>query len=406
MITPEDVGVSAGRLARIAPVVERQIGPDKLAGAITLVARNNEVVHFECHGSSCRETGTDMRPDSIFRLYSMTKPITMVALLILLERGLVRLTDPVSAFIPEFAGLKVVRDESAKKLELVSLAQPVTVWHLMTHTSGMTYPTVDGGPVEDMCGDLTPFEFRPLQELIQNLTTIPLAFQPGTSWRYSFAHDVCARIVEIASGRDYSQYLKEELLGPLGMVDTDFFVPPKKRDRFTTEYGFTDILDRNQPLRSTFADGKQRRLRGPEEGLEASSHEIYRGGHGLVSTTMDYYRFCAMLLNNGAFGGERILSRKTVELMTAVHVAPDLLPGPDLWDPGDAFGLGVRVSVDPAKSRTLGSPGEHGWDGAAGTYYWIDPRERMIGIFMTQLQGGEIPAALDFKTAAYQSIAD
>lgn len=410
MDTSQNIGLSEERLGRIAPAVRRHIGPEKLSGAVTLVARHGRIAHLESHGFAERETERPMAPDSIFRIYSMTKPITMVAVLTLFEQGVLRLTDPVSRFLPAFADLKVVRDEKSDRVELVDLERPVTIRHLLTHTAGLTYHYGENGVVEQMYRESQLFADDPLGTLVDHLATMPLAFQPGTQWRYSVAHDVAARVVEVATGMAFGEYLDLAIFRALRMGDTGFYVPAGKLDRLTAEYGLADIREPDMTSSTWSAVGVQdpvpHRLRRPGDGPESRPNELYRGGHGLVSTAEDYYRFCQMLLNGGRLDGRRILSRKTVELMTSNHLSTSQIP-PDWADPGIGFGLGVRVSMDPAQSQMLGTVGEHGWSGAAGTYYWVDPQEQFIGIFMSQFQpGGYFPASADFRTAAYQAIDD
>ena len=250
---------------------------------------------------------------------------------------------------------------------------------------------------------------RPLDGFIDDILKMPLAFQPGEMWRYSTGHDAIARIVEIVSGKSFRDYLKHTIFDPLGMIDTDFYVPEDKLDRYCAEYGFADVLEPN--LTSTEWWGgegqtKPHLLRRPTEGIEAKSNAIYRGGHGLVSTATDYLKFCQMLLGMGELDGTRILGRKTVELMTTNQLSDAQLPM-DLLGPGWGFGLGIRVLVDLGQCQVLGSKGEHGWSGAAGTHYWIDPQEEIIGIYMKQFQpGGYFQDVADFRTAAYQAIVD
>jgi CubicO group peptidase (beta-lactamase class C family) len=405
MVDPTRIGMSAKRLGNIKPVIEQHIGEDKIAGAVALVARKGQIAYQRSFGLAERETGRPMTDDAIFRIYSMTKPITMVAVLTLFERGLLRLTDPVSRFIPEFGTVKVVADEKNPKSTLVDVEQPMTIHHLLTHTSGLTYHFGENGCVEQMYRDTAIFANSPLSEFVDRLAQMPLAFQPGTMWRYSSAHDVAARVVEIVSGKSIATYLQDELFDPLAMNDTGFTVPAESFARLTAEYGLGDIGDPamtgSKLSRLSEEDPKPRLLRAPGDDIPWE-----RGGHGLFSSAGDYYTFCQMLLNGGRLGDNRILSRKTIELMTTSHVSPEQFP-PDWLMPGVGFGLGVRVMLDPAQAVTLGSIGEHGWGGAAGTYYWIDPVEELIGIFMVQFQpGGYFQAGADFRTAAYQAIDD
>jgi CubicO group peptidase (beta-lactamase class C family) len=355
-------GISAERVDRIRPILESSLGEGKVAGAVTL-----------------------------------------------LERGLVRLIDPASRFLPAFDKLKVFDGTAGNKVKLTDLETPVTVWHLLTHTSGLTYHFLEYGPVEQMYRDAKISSNNRLEVFIDELLDQPLAFQPEAMWRYSYGLDVIARIVEIASGRSFGDYLKETIFDPLGMSDTGYFVPADKADRYCAEYGFGDVLEPDMTYAKWWnEDGtlKPRLVRAAQEGLETKPHDIHRGGHGLVSTAVDYLKFCQMLLHGGELEGVRILGRKTVELMTANHLRDPQSPV-DITGPGWGFGLGVRVLLDIGQSHTLGTVGEHGWAGAAGTYYWIDPAEEFIGIYMCQFQpGGYFQQALDFKTAAYQAVVD
>jgi CubicO group peptidase (beta-lactamase class C family) len=403
--------MDASRLERIRPAIEKHIGDARLSGAITLVSRRGEVVHEECYGLMDRETRRPMRSDALFRIYSMTKPITCVALMTLFERGLVRLADPVASWIPELGGLKVLAGGTASDPRLVEPARPVTVRDLLTHTAGFTYHFNEYGPVEQMYRDALPQE-APLAEYVAAIARLPLAFQPGTCFRYSVAHDVAGRLIEVVSGDRLDRYIDKNVLRPLAMLDTGYFVPEEKLDRFVSMYGAGDVCERrslSRLLSERALAGENRLLAGPRDSLQSQEHAIFRGGVGLVSSARDYLRFCRMLLEGGELDGARILGRKTIELMTANHLAPALLPYElgGRSSPGWGFGLGMRVMMDPAQAQTLGSVGEYGWAGAAGTYFWIDPREQLIGILMAQHQpGGLFPTVADFRATAYQAIAD
>ena len=412
MTNPERGGLSSQRLARIRLAIEKHIGDDKVAGAVTLVARRGEVVHLDAVGLMDRESREPMRTDAIFRIYSMTKPITCVALMTLYERGLFQLYDPVAKFIPAFADLQVYAGGEGSELQLTDLERPVTVVDLLTHTSGLTYHFLEYSPVEAMYRDADISAARPLPEMVDALSELPLAFQPGTAWRYSVAHDVVARVVEIVSGQRYDNYLRETLFEPLGMADTGFYVPEEKLDRFTSMYGSIGIGQSDLTLTKWWGDadaGVNRRLAGPRDSPQSKPHDVLCGGTGLVSTAPDYYRFCQMLLDGGELAGARILGRKTVELMTANRLLPQLLPYeiggvPSL---GYGFGLGMRVLTDVGQCQVVGSLGEFGWAGAASTYFWIDPQEATIGVQMAQFQpGGYYPLGDDLRVAAYQAIVD
>lgn len=412
MITPEEVGLSTERLARIRPVMEKYVGKDKMAGVLTLLARRGEVVHTECVGLMDREAGKPVQPDTIVRLYSMTKPITCVALMTLYEHGCFQLADPVSKFIPAFADLKVYAGEDASGVKLADLEREVNVRDLLTHTSGLTYHFLENGPVEAMYRQARVNTNIPLADFVDGLLKMPLAFQPGSSWRYSMAHDVVAYLVEVLSGKPLDVYLRENLFSPLGMVDTGFYVPEDKLDRFAAQYGSSDITEPDMSITKWYGEameGVNRRISGPENSLESAPHNIFRGGHGLVSTASDYLRFCQMLLNNGELDGKRVLGRKTVELMTTNHLAPELLPYElgGIYSFGYGYGLGLRVLMDVGQCQTMGTVGEYGWAGAANTYFWIDPKEEFIGIQMAQFQPSDYHlSSQDFRVMAYQAIED
>lgn len=411
MIRPERVGLSSERLARVRPTIEKHIGDDKIAGAITLLARRGEVVHLECAGQQDRENDRPMRPDTIVRLYSMTKPITCVALMTLYEKGYFQLFDPVSRFIPAFDDLKAYAGEDASGIRLVDLERPVTVRDLLIHTSGLTYHFLEDGPVEAMYREAGLSSDTSLAEFVGVLLMMPLAFQPGSAWRYSFAHDVVAYLVEVMSGQPLDVYMRENLFEPLGMVDTGYCVPEEKLGRFSAQYGSGDVVAPDMTMTRWYGDaeeGVNRLISGPMDSLESRPHRAFRGGHGLASTAEDYLRFCSMLLHGGELEGARILGRKTVELMTVNHLPPELLPYEvgGMYFMGYGYGLGVRVLMDLGQGQILGSEGEYGWSGAADTYFWIDPKEAMIGIQMAQSQPSYHLIGQDFRVAAYQAIVD
>jgi CubicO group peptidase (beta-lactamase class C family) len=396
--------MSAERLARIGPAIAPYIGDDKIAGAVTLVARRGKIVHLQSVGLLDRETRQPMRDDAIFRIFSMTKPITCVALMMLYEQGRFQLSDPVSKWIPAFADVKVYAGGTRAEMKLEPLQRPITIRDLLTHTAGLTYSNNKQGPVEEMyreCGMTIMDRERSLSELVEMVAELPLAFQPGTAWRYSTAHDVAAYLVELISGQTFDAYLQERILQPLGMVDTGFRVPPEKQDRFATLY-FPDYFPDWRTRRGS------QRVAGPHDSLESAPHHILRGGVGLVSTARDYWRFCQMLLNNGELEDVRLLGRKTLELMLTNHVSPQLLPiyAAGLPWPGYGYGLGVAVLMDVAESQWPGSVGEYWWAGAAGTYFWNDPREQLTGILMVQGWKYPPPVWVAMHVTAYQAIVD
>ena len=412
MVDPKAVGLSPERLARIRPAMEKHLGDGKLAGVVTLLARHGQVAHHEAVGCLDRETATPMRPDAIFRLHSMTKPITCVALMTLYEQGHFQLLDPVSKFIPQFGALEVFAGGSDSDVELVKPDQEITIRHLLTHTSGLSYSFWEYGPVEEMYRAARVCSTQPLAEFVRDLLELPLALQPGAAYRYSFSHDVVARLVEVMSEQSFDDYLRSTLFGPLGMPDTGFHVPQEKHHRFAAMYGSGEVLAPEATGTKLFEDieaGVNQCIAGATNSLESAPHNVLRGGHGLVSTAEDYLRFCSMMLNRGELDGERVLGRKTVELMTTNHLAAELLPTEEgeMYKPGFGYGLGFGVLMDVGQSGTIGSNGEYSWGGAASTSFWVDPVERLIGIQLAQFQPmSYFPNAEDFKVAAYQAIVD
>ena len=389
--TPEDVGISSERLKRIAPVMQSYVEENKLPGLITMVARRGKVVHFERFGMMDIEAQKPMEFNTIFRIYSMTKPITSVAIMMLYEEGHFQLDDPVSKFIPEFKDLKVFKNATEEGFELSYTKREMTIRHLLTHTSGLTYGLADR-PVDGMYRKAKVLESRTtIKDMVAKLAHIPLLHQPGAEWEYSVSTDVLGYLVEVISGKSFDVFLKERIFEPLKMVDTAFYVPKEQIDRFSANYqpgeeGGIKLID--APGTSSFSAG---------------SPTFFSGGGGLVSTASDYMRFCQMLLNKGELDGIRLLGRKTVELMTMNHLPRDKHP---FEMKGVGFGLGFAVVTDVAQSGQLSSEGAFGWGGAAATTFWIDPKEELIGILMTQLMSNPHPFQQQFKVLTYQAIVD
>jgi CubicO group peptidase (beta-lactamase class C family) len=384
-VRPEDVGLSSERLARIdAHLKNRYLDPGKIAGALTLVHRRGELAWLSPIGLMDRERGKPMAEDTIFRIYSMTKPITCVALMTLYEHGHFQLDDPVYKLIPEWRDLRVYQAGNHPEFATTPCERPMTIRHLLSHQSGLTYGFMERTNLDRAYRKLGIGTFGKaprgdLRHMIELLAELPLEFSPGTAWNYSVSTDVCGYLVEVFSGERFDEYLRRHIFEPLGMRETGFFVPEDKLERFAANYD----RDANKRLRLLDDPQKSSFLRPPE---------FLSGGAGLVSTTADYLRFCRMLLGGGELEGTRILGRKTLELMTRNH----LPGGKDLTQAsvglfsegpmaGRGFGLGFSVQLDPVDSGVVGSPGEYAWGGAASTYFWIDPAEELIVIFMTQL---------------------
>ncbi len=382
---PEDVGLDPVRLAYIPDYFRSYVDRGKIAGFSTLISRHGEIAHFEVAGQRDRERGLPMEKDTIFRIYSMTKPITSLALMMLYEEGHFQLNHPVSRYIPSFKKLQVWAGGTAQKYETKPCEREMTIRDLLTHTSGLTYGFMQEHPVDELyrkagIEGANTVELT-LKETVEALSEIPLLFSPGQHWSYSVATDVCGHLLEILSGRPLDEFLAARIFAPLGMNDTAFFVPKDKLDRFATNY-----FRNPQTKKSGIMDV------GDETSTYAKPPRFLSGGGGLTSTMMDYWRFCQMLLNGGELDGVRLCSPKTIEFMTLNH-----LPGgqtmkrmsrsafSELAAEGAGFGLGFQVLIDPAEAQAVGSPGNFSWGGAASTYFWIDPEEDLITIFMTQL---------------------
>ncbi len=398
----EDVGFSTERLQRVHEAVARHIEAKDVSGAVTLVARRGRIVEFAAQGLADIESKKPMMKDSIFRLASMSKPITAVAVMMMLEEGKVRLTDRVSAFIPEIKNMKVAVAKGTTnpvqmpafgrggppapppEFDVVPAAREITVKDLLTHTSGLMSGGVSGAEQ----AKLAPRGANDtLANYIPKLAQTPLDFQPGTLWRYSglYGFDVLARIVEIASGQPYDQFLKQRLFDPLGMKDTGFAPTPERTARLATVYqrtpnGLVPAQNANQLISGTY----------------------FSASGGLMSTAEDYLQFAQMLVNGGQMNGKRYLSPRTVELMTANHTG-DMVNG-QFGRParGMGFALGVQVVLDPVAADLRVSPGTYGWAGAYGTNQNMDPKEKMVSIIM--MQGASGPLQRDFENAVWQAM--
>jgi CubicO group peptidase (beta-lactamase class C family) len=401
---PEDLGLSADRLARIEPFFRRTyVDTGKLAGLVSLVARRGQVAHLAAFGRADVAAGTPMATDTIFRIYSMTKPIVSVALLTLYEEGLFQLDDPVSRFIPSWADLKVWSDGTPDNWTVTFPEREMQIRDLLTHTSGLTYGFMNRHPLDALYRrrGVEREGAATLQEMIDKLAGLPLRFSPGTQWSYSVATDVCGYLCEVISGMPLDRFLAERIFVPLGMADTGFHVPADKAHRLAANYAFTaadPLALFDAPATSTY---RQRPT-------------FLSGGGGLVSTAGDYLRFAQMLANRGEFQGQRVLGRKTVEYLSTNH-----LPGNvDLASMGQrvfsevsyegiGFGLGVSVTLDPAKAGVVGSPGDHGWGGAASTVFWVDRSEELVVILLAQLMpSSTYPIRREMRALTYQALID
>ncbi len=399
MGTPEDAGLSKERLDRIGRTMQEHIAAGRVAGAIGLIARRGRVGYFETYGMMDKEAGKPMRKDALFRIYSMTKAVTGVATMMLYEENKFALTDPVSKYLPELGAMKVAVDRKdpvtgKRTYYVVPAEREITIRDLLRHTSGLDYQ----GP-RDEKGDLMYAKLGvnrsdiTIEEAIKRMGKAPLVHQPGTTWDYSLSIDVLGRLIEVTSGKTLDVFFEERIFKPLGMVDTGFYVPESKWDRLTTLY--TPNEDKTI----------KRHTGAPQESYKKPA-VLLLGGAGLVSTAMDYARFIQMLLGGGELDGARILSRKSVELMSCDHLG-EMPRASNLLQPGYGFGLTFAVNLGPGKTGSIGSVGEYNWGGAAGTRFWIDPKEEMIGVFMVQiLPHTGLTYGNEFKQLAYQAIAD
>ncbi len=411
IIAPEKVGFSATRLGRIGDLMRGYVDGGKLAGTVSLVSRRGQVVYFDDYGQRDRETSAEMTLDTLFRIYSMTKPITTVAALMLFEDGHFLLDDPIANFLPAFADVQVCEGMDVTGMRLVRPERPPTVRDLMRHTAGLSYGWHQDTPVDQAYRDAKMQERRyGLAEGVEQLARLPLAFHPGQMWRYSYATDVLGRLVEVWSGENLDEFLQRHIFAPLGMTDTAFQVAPDKIDRFAACYTLPNLMgfvvDRDD---GSSSDQALTLMEAPAASRFATPPVFLSGGGGLVGSTADYLRFCQMLLNKGVLDGARILGRKTVEAMTVNHLPAGMIPynakTAPVPDPGFGFGLGVKVLVDLAASGRLGSSGMYGWGGAATTTFWIDPAEELIGIFMTQfMPSGFYPVTTQFQRTVYQAL--
>jgi CubicO group peptidase (beta-lactamase class C family) len=397
-LAPSAVGVSAERLQRLHAGMKGFIDRNEAAGIVTLIMRDGRMVDIHATGFQDKESNTPMRTNTMFRIASMTKPITSVAVMMLYEEGKLFLTDPVSKFIPAFKGQMVLEQGADKP---VPARRQTNLRDLLTHRSGITYGFFNGGPVGNsyrkngVTDGLTTTTMT-LAEAIDKLAAEPLVAHPGTAFNYSLSTDVLGRVVEVASGQPFEVFLRERIFKPLKMTDTDFVVPEAKWSRMATVYspdGSSGIRPMKDP--ESFANTHMSPV------AYYKSKTYFSGGAGLVSTAADYARFGQMLLNGGTLDGAQILSPKTIELMTVNHT-PDLASIP-IAGAGYGWGLGFRVLTDLAATQTLGSVGNYGWSGIYGTTFWVDPKERLVAIMMVQRYPGSAVAGA-FQPLVYQAL--
>jgi len=396
---PESVGMSSDRLERIATTVQRSIDDKRIAGAVTMVVRHGRVAWLKPQGMMDREAGKAMRPDAMFRICSMTKPITSVAVMMLYEEGKFLLDDPVSKYLPEFRNPKVLVKPASGEPYTIPAKNEITIRDLLRHTSGITYQwNNDLGPIYEkanVASGILQYDGT-IGDSVKNLAALPLLFNPGERFEYSLSVDVLGRLVEVLSGQPLDEFFRTKIFEPLGMKDTYFYPPENKLDRLATAYTYYPDKGLNRfpdtPIRErSFVYSADYPSRGPKK--------LFSGGAGLVSTATDYARFCQMMLDEGRVGNTRLLSRKSVELMTHDQLGKI---GPD-----QAFGLGFGVEGVKGPLSELGSVGEYSWGGFFYTGFTVDPKEQMIVIFMAQLHPtGDLTLDKQVNELAYQAIND
>jgi CubicO group peptidase (beta-lactamase class C family) len=392
---PESVGLSSERLARIDRAMQEDIDSRKTGGIVVLIARRGSIAYHRAFGMADIESGEKMRTDHMFRLYSMTKPVTSVALLMLYEEGKFQLSDPLENHLPAFKDVKVFGGfDAIGKMILEEPKRKITIQDVFRHTAGFGYGGTDDSPISKAYREagIDFAKLDSLKEMVDKLAKVPLLYHPGEQWIYSVAHDVQAYLVEHFSGMPFDTFVHDRITKPLGMKDAVFGIPAEYVDRYTTNYGAAK-------------EGGIEPTDKPEGSNYARYYEHPFGGLGLSSTTMDYYLFAQMLLNKGELNNARILGNKTVELMTSNNLPPQV-PNLGAMGAGTGYGLGVSVLLDPAQAGNLGSVGQFGWGGAATTWVIVDPEEEMVSLYFTQYMPTDISQIGRFQTLVYQSIVD
>jgi CubicO group peptidase (beta-lactamase class C family) len=388
LAAPEQIGLSSVRLARLGSVLRGEIERGRVPGAVVLIARRGKLGFFESFGKRDPAAGAPMTKDAIFRIYSMTKPITSVAAMMLWEQGHFLLSDPIGKYLPELSRLEVAVEHGGT-VERVAAERAVTIQDLLRHTSGLTYEFRGSAAVQKMYMSAKVFSrAQSSADQVATLSKLPLLHQPGTRWEYSRSTDVVGRLVEVLSGLPLSEFFERHILAPLGMVDTAFHVPPSDHARLAESFA----VDPDSG--------------GAVQLLEVRTAPNFEsGGGGLVSTASDYARFLQMLLNGGTLDGCRFLSRKTVELMTADHLGP-ITGAPDLLLPGHGFGLGFAVRLHAGIAYVPGSIGQYFWGGLAGTTFWVDPAEQLFALMLIQAPGQRDYFRTLFRDLVYSAFDD
>jgi len=399
---PEDVGLSSARLANLTAVVHRAVDDGRIPGGMTLVGRRGKVAYYDAYGSMDLEAGKPLADDTIFRIYSMTKPIVSVALMMLYEEGLFQIDDPVSKHLPQMKNVKVFAGGTPEEPLLRDPSREMTVRDVLSHTSGLGRGRGGDTPISQMyrAANLphSGGHSGTLASMIDTLSTLPLVFDPGTQWLYSVSTNVVGRLVEVLSGQPLDRFLEQRILAPLGMSDTGFDVPASEHHRLAACYapGIRGLVLDDAPATSHYT----------------APHDFLSATGGMVSTMHDYLQFARMLANGGELGGHRILGPRTIQYMASNHLAGgkdmSAMTGggySEISRAGQGFGLGFSVLLDPVKAGVIGTPGEYGWSGAAGTTFFVSPGEEMFAIFMTQLMRAQ-PLRRELRSTIYGAITE
>ena len=393
---PEQVGMSPQRLEQITAVFKRGVEAGDMPGVVIMVARDGKLVYSQAVGMQDPTRGTPMTLDSIFRIYSMTKPIVSVGAMTLVEEGKLGLHEPVSKYLPEFKDMLVGVESfnaamGTSSFQTVAAKRQITIQDLLRHTSGITYGVfTPNTQIGRMYKDANLWQQKTIEDFCKALAKIPLRNEPGTVWEYGHSTDVLGRVVEVASGQPLDVFLSERILKPLKMVDTGWDVPAEKQNRIA------------EPKAGGDKDWDPTVMLDPRH-----KATLFAGGHGMMSTASDYLRFAQMLVNGGQLDGVRILSRKTVAYMASNHLTPEISKGPNwLPGPGYGFGLGFGVRLETGMSEWMGTPGEFYWGGYAGTAFWVDPKEKLVPVLMMQAPGKRAHYRTLFRDLVYQSLLD
>ncbi len=404
---PELVGVSSERLNRVSEISKNYVAEGKVPGIVTMIARKGKLIYFEAYGNRGVDSKVKIKKNDLFRIYSMTKPVTAIAAMQLYEKGKFQLNDPITKYLPELNNLKRYNSKG----ELIDVKTEITMQQLLTHTAGFTYGW-GGGPVDKKYEEVKLWESDGSKEFIDKVSSLPLLFEPGTKWHYSIAVDITGVIIERLSGKTFSEYLSDNIFAPLGMKDTFFEVPNNKLNRFLPNHYY------NKTSNSLGTINEDNTKIGAGSNYEKV--KFYSGGGGLVSTAMDFMIFSECVRNGGLYNGKRIIGPKTIKFMTKNHLSGSLSgkggsgESPS-WDTtsmdqaesnGFGFGLGFGLVTDSVKRSIIGSDGEYSWGGAAGTIFWIDPVEEISVISMIQLMNSPWPLREELKVATYQSLVE